>query len=260
MQFSKRQIYATIVGITVATCVALLLPPVVAGWGPIYHFGCVLGTTPSEQTYAWIPGLMANSPFGGVVWANGTVPPGPLSPRGLGTGFEVETMNGRATWSGFRAEINVTKQSNETLIGPGSNKRCSEPYFVSIHYWGGIDLGFVLLGAGNESDANEPSTLGVWSDPGDINVSIDNGYSIQNAGNISTCGLSNSSTFSVSSHFDVAIPVDLARGAFSVVYSLPFVEQFHYIFPADFGVWQIDNLSAPGGPGGGWAFSYSACP
>jgi len=29
-----------------------------------------------------------------------------------------------------------------------------------------------------------------------------------------------------------------------------------YWFPPDFGTWQIDNLSAPGGPGGGWAFNF----
>ncbi|MGC2034334.1 MAG: hypothetical protein WA761_02675 [Thermoplasmata archaeon] len=46
---------------------------------------------------------------------------------------------------------------------------------------------------------------------------------------------------------------------FSVPYVLPFTEQYTYTFPANFGTWQVDNLSAPGGPGGGWAFSYSPC-
>ena len=33
-----------------------------------------------------------------------------------------------------------------------------------------------------------------------------------------------------------------------------------YNFPGHLGTWQVDNLSMPGGPGGGWAFSYSPCP
>jgi len=58
----------------------------------------------------------------------------------------------------------------------------------------------------------------------------------------------------------VSFRIDLGNQSFWIATELPFTEQYHYSFPANFGTWQVDNLSAPGGSGGGWAFSYSPCP
>jgi hypothetical protein len=64
----------------------------------------------------------------------------------------------------------------------------------------------------------------------------------------------------ISNRLTVWFPVSLSDRTVQVPFIIPVTESYHYTFPANFGIWEVDNLSAPGGPGGGWAFSYEPCP
>jgi hypothetical protein len=257
---SRRARVVTLAIAIVAAAVLLLLPTVLGGWAPLLHNVCNQTAGRVETLYAWVPALIVNSPYGGRAWGNGTVPPGPLSGSDLSTVFAGGAANGSAIWSGFRAEVNVSREENQTQWGPGSDRRCTTPFSLSVRYWGGYVLGAPILGQGNTSDSHEPTSLGYWTYPGDVNLTIANGFVGSNSGPVSTCGTVSSSNFTGSVQFVVRIPVTSGGLNYSVPYLLPIQETFHYWFPGNFGRWQIDDLSAPGGPGGGWAFSYSPCP
>jgi hypothetical protein len=150
--------------------------------------------------------------------------------------------------------------ANQTVWGAGNDVRCKSLFTVAIRNWGGVVLGGPLLGQGNVSDNEEPDSLGHWTYPGDVNLTFSNGFTHNNSSNISTCKASASSDVVTSPHFDVNVPVAVGGSRYSISVSLPIQETFHYVFPANFGTWAIDELSASGGPGGGWAFSYTPCP
>jgi hypothetical protein len=244
----------------VAIVAVLLLPTVLGGWAPLVHYACSPQSSPAETLFAWVPGIMLNSPYGGEAFGNATVPPGPLSASGLGTTFNLGVANGSSAWSGFRAEINITYESNTTMWGPGQDAWCGAPFAVSIQYVGGLVLGGPLLGKGNVSDTEEPTSLNHWTQPGDVNLTVSNGFTFGNTASISTCGGGSKSNVTASMQFDVWIPVSSSGPSYPLPYPLGIRETFHYVFPADLGTWKVDNLAASGGPGGGWAFSYTPCP
>jgi hypothetical protein len=260
-KWSRRRRASVVPAIVVVVVVAgLFLPTLLGGWAPLLHYACQHDQTPEVSEYAWVPALLVNSPFGGEVFGNGTVPPGPLSVYGEGSFYELGEANGSAAWAGFRAEINVSSQENQTIWGPGQDALCLTPFYLSVRYWGGAVLGSPLLGEGNISDDHEPTALGHWTYPGDVNLTISNDFAGSNSRDVTTCGRAAAQNFTSSSSFEVKVPVTIKGSQYNVPYVLPIRETFHYIFPANFGIWQVDNLSAPGGPGGGWAFSYSPCP
>ncbi len=86
-----------------------------------------------------------------------------------------------------------------------------------------------------------------------------NGFELPNSPPIDTCGGAGVDRVVTSSYLRLSFGVSVSGLNFTLPFTLPFVQTFAYAFPADFGVWQIDNLSAQNGPGGGWAFSYAAC-
>ena len=248
--------YWGIVTAAVVVVIGLLLPTLGGGWAPLLHNTCEVSGSPVASLFAWVPALLVNSPFGGEGYGNGTVPPGPLSSPGQGTVYGIGEANGAAAWAGFRAEINISTVKNQTVWGPGVSVRCDSPFSISVNYWGGAVLGGPLLGEGNRSDLNESTSLNHWTYPGDVNLTFANGFLESNSGTISTCGQSALSRGMTSPQFEVKIPVVIGGTHYLVPYTLGIQETFHYVFSSDFGTWQIDNLSAPGGPGGGWAFNF----
>ena len=229
------------------------------GGGVLSHTVCVSGD-PLPSFKAWTPTVLANSPYGGKAWANATIPRGPFltSPEAPNL-YEIGQMNGSAAWAGFGGEFNVTAQENQSRLGPGSNSPCSTPFDIVPTFWGAIALGIALLGPGNTTDAFEPTTLGATIQPSTVELGISNGFHTANHNAISTCGLGAASGWANSSELTASIPISTEGSVTEESYAFPFSDAFHYWFPANFGTWQIDNLSAPGGPGGGWAFSYSPC-
>jgi len=142
------------------------------------------------------------------------------------------------------------------VLGPGPNKPCSLPFAVVLHPIGNPSTGITILGPGNYSDQSEPNVLF----PGQSNsIEFSNGFTDANAPSISTCGAPAREIPLVSSHLSLWVLFSSNGVNRTVEFTVPVVTDFSYWLPADFGTWQIDNLSAPGGPGGGWAFSYTSC-
>jgi hypothetical protein len=116
------------------------------------------------------------------------------------------------------------------------------------------------MGPGNVSDVDEPSDLFPGQNTSLNDLTFANGFENQNTGSISTCGGPARSVFVAVPGLSLWLHLDSADRNASVSFELPIVSlEFHYVFPPNAGIWQIDNLSAPGGPGGGWAFAYSPC-
>jgi len=228
--------------------------------GVLAHVTCEPSGPSLHPFQAWVPSEMANSPYGGVVWANASIPQGPFldSPEAPNW-YEIGLTNGSAAWAGFGAEFNVTPRSNQSVLGPGLGTPCSTPFQISPTFWGGIVLGGPLLGSGNMSDVKEPSTLNAYIPPSTVELGISDGYSVANHDAVSTCGGGAVWRWANSTGFTATVPVMSGGSLTQETFAFPFFDSFHYWFPANYGVWQIDNLSAPGGPGGGWAFSYTPC-
>lgn len=231
------------------------------GWSAVSHSECQVIGASLETLSAWIPALIVQAPYGGMAWGNASVPAGSLSyPEGSSNGYQSSARDGGSTWSGFLGEINISSLQNVTVLGDGADVTCRSAHSVTLVRSGGVVLGAPLLGPGNESDVGEPSTLGYFSAPGEANVSISVGFTDSSGGDISTCSEAAESSEMVSVEFGIDLPGNQSAHSAGLSDVLPITESFHYTFPANYGVWQIDNLSAAGGPGGGWAFSYSPCP
>jgi len=259
MPWARRRT-AAVVG-TAVSCliiVALFLPTVAGGWAPVLHWTCQRGARALDQR-VYIPAQLLNAPYGGWVWGNVTLPPG-MGIRGSDTELILGTsdMNGGVVWSGFEANVTVYSVANQTVWGPGANTRCTAAFAVEWVADGNVATGIPLVAPGSISNQGEPTVL----HPGSSNIiSFSNGFSDANAANITTCGgAAESFPPVISNHLTLWVSFAIAGQNHTVPFQLPLVESaFHYWFPADFGTWQVDDLSASGGPGGGWAFSYSPC-
>ena len=241
--------------VAAAVVIVLFAPTLVAGWAPVLHWKCAPRGVALAATTVQVPALMLNSPYGGQVWGNVTFAPGflPGSLSGMGT----HDTNGGADWAGFQANVSVTTVENETVWGPGSNVRCSQPFEAVLDPIGNPSEGLQLLGPGNISDRQEPSVLFPGSPS---TISFSNAFGVANSEEISTCDVPAQSLPAISSHLTLWVRFAWSGQNYTAPLNLPIIESsYHYWFPSN-GTWQVDNLSAPGGPGGGWAFSYSPCP
>lgn len=245
---------------TTTVCVAivgLFVPTVIGGWAPLVHWSCVTGGTVDSQV-TWVPVTLINAPYGGYVAGNATIPPGSIGNFPI-SGEGAEIINGSFGGVFERLFANISEGTNETVWGPGLSARCGQRFAVSFasDY---LSYSGMMGNEGNWSDINEPHTFVYATAKGESSAYFDNGFTGSNAGNVTTCGLSQKSLFVHSSGFNIWLNFEVHGQPTTVPYLLPFPQSYHYWFPGNFGAWQVTNLSAPGGPGGGWAFSYSPCP
>lgn len=141
---------------------------------------------------------------------------------------------------------------------------------ASVPAWqeSGGCAGCEILGPGNQSDSSEPAqfNISIWGGPGSSGVTsviYHNGFYFPNAPDVSTCGGLSVTLRIGSSWLDLQVPF-VSDGHVQVVNIISpggfgydqFTANFSYTFPANFGTWAVDNLSAAGGPGGGWAFNF----
>jgi hypothetical protein len=255
--------WTAIAGIAaVVLIVGLVLPTWLGGWAPVLHRTCVAGAAvKNEQIF--VPAVLANSPYGGKVFDNGSLPadlpgaPGyPTNPSALGA----PARNGSAAGAFFIVNLGIHRSDNSTAWGPGANVVCTTPFivdFLPVNSSGHPSVvAFVVIPTpSNLSNVGEASQL--IAPP---TVVFSNAYEAGNDGNVSTCGGPARWIPFESPHLTVWVQLGPLSGNATVPIVLPFPMEFNYWFPANFGTWQVDNLSAAGGPGGGWAFSYSPCP
>jgi hypothetical protein len=266
----RRLILLSVASVSIVVIASLTLT-VTGGWAPLLHWTCQKGGAVAELTNYYIPAVLVNSPYGGRAWGNGTFPvtfPGVwngLPPPGVTKiGFGTGASMGETLGAFFTVNVSFYRLGNVTAWGPGANVRCSQPFEVVLQpptiY---AEAGGGIMGPNNTSDSTEPSFALIYEGTQDQIRSLffDNAFEGANAADISTCGGPAQSIPSIlSSYLSVWFPVTIQGQNLTIPYIVPVEESYHYWFPADFGTWQIDNLSAPGGPGGGWALSYSPCP
>jgi hypothetical protein len=254
-----------------ATGVALLLVSImVANGSAVFweHYGCVPGTELASQ-HNWTPDLFWNAPYGGTVFAREYEYGG--AQYGWNTnGGEVQVAFEQLQW-------NLTSVDRVLQSGPGPSQQCPSyevtwaPNLAPWEQYSGCS-GCVLLGSGNVSDSGVPSqfnmSLGLTG-PGLTSVIFHDSYVRDNDGAVSTCGRGPTEINLTTTVFDFQIPfvtrngivvVDSNAYHFGPTSLFGYGENFTYFFPANFGTWEIDNLTmGPDAPGSGLAFSYSPC-
>ena len=263
----RRQRTALIGTIAAIVVVVIAGMTVIAPWAPAAHITCGRGTQISQETM-WVPVSLLNAPYGGSASVTATLPGNmfgnPQAPNIVG---QSDLLNGSIWGAFFKVNLTVYLTGNVTVWGPGSNNRCLQPFQVvagssgdffqgALFLWSGAPL----FGPNSTSDIHEPEVLNFSAAPGDSSTIFWNGFYSADSLSVSTCGAGAALSLAQSNFLNVGVPVRWNAQQFTVTVSLPIVQDFTYRFPANFGTWQIDNLSAPGGPGGGWAFAYSPCP
>jgi hypothetical protein len=224
------------------------------------HYACLKGAQIASE-YNWTPDELVNSPYGGSTSA---------SFRAGANGGGGPNGNGSTSANFVMQEWNVSAVDRVLVSGSGPDISCpsfeatNAPNAPTSEQPGGCS-GCLIYGDGNLSDATEPTQ---FSFSGSSSVIIHNGFTARNSGNISTCGgpAKQIKVTSTNLTFDIPFPVpqgeeyvdESVYSAFGLTIGSYWVD-YSYEFPANFGTWDVDNLSAPGGPGGGWAFSYSPC-
>jgi hypothetical protein len=255
--------WTAVAGICAIVLVAGLVASTFVGpWAPAAHWTCV-DKTRIAAGVAFYPVVLVNSPFGGRGWANGSIS---QNFPGFG-GVSESSFSWNGTSTGTFNDVNITIYRTASMLapGPGFNTPCAgvlaavpsqAPFLVTY-------AGFTVEVPSNLTDQGESTSLPFTSYANYTNLPVmfNNSFTQSNLPSITTCGgPAQYEPVGTTSH-TLSIRVQyMADGTTqTTLMVLPFAESYDYLFPADFGTWQIDNLSAPGGPGGGWAFSYSPC-
>jgi hypothetical protein len=247
----------------VAILLISVVPTLVLPWSPIAHWSCLTERS-SEKEPAWVPAILMNAPFGGNVTGNASIPSGYID-NGLGFGTSDGTSAGNGSYAGvfFHLWLFLAPEKTELALGPGADRRCMSAWTVSsvaTDFSGSQVYSGILGGKGSMSDIGEPTSVSLSPPVNNTSVVFDNGFTAANVQPISTCNGPSQRLDSRVPSLSVTVSTSIDSAINQISFRIPFDQEFRYYFPANYGSWQIDNLSAPGGPGGGWAFSYSPCP
>ena len=244
-----------------------------APWAPLAHWTCQTGNAVARETDRWIPAVLVNSPYLGSASGNGSMSwtfpgawngPPPAPGQVLRTGWGTSASNGTAAAALFMVNATLYRLVNLTAWGPGTNTRCSGAYSAELDapsIYGGSST--LIHTHTNLSDADEASNISAFDSPSNVSrlVFIDDGFTRANEQYISTCGSPGVTRPFVTSFLTAGLPFTVGGRTVTAPYIFPFVQAFNYTFPADGGIWQVDDLAiGPNAPGGGWAFSYTPCP
>ncbi len=259
-----RRKYALLGGVVGAVfVVALFLFTLIGTWAPVAHWTCTTTGSGPQFTDRWLPVVLLNSPYGGTASGVGVLPagfPGGLSiPMGWGT----SATNGTSAGAFFEVNWSVQGLGNVVTLGPGTNNRCSASQRVVLEsptQYGGVSRSIPV--SSDLTDFGEANNLTIAAGPSGTTQTpqFNNAFTASNGVSISTCGGPGKTLPVRTLGLTIGFPTPNNSSGPTLLYWLPFQQFFNYTFPANFGVWQVDNLSSPGGPGGGWAFSYAPCP
>jgi hypothetical protein len=265
---------AGIVGIVViVVIIGLVAPTAFATWAPLLHWTCEATAVTNSGTF-FLPLALVNSPYGGGGFVNSTYPSQAVGFPPSWAAYQMEgggESNG-SIWGAFVWDtVAVSTLSNASVFGPGTNNRCVAQFSISFHIvpaaQGGGGYGGEIFnvpwgpdfGTGAMSDIGEPLLFNFSTSPGNSTSVFRQGFYGENEAPITTCNGPSQSISAVVNGVTTWVSFSWNGRSYTVPAVLPLTEDFHFVFPADFGTWEVDNLSAPGGPGGGWAFSYSPC-
>ncbi|MGP8077824.1 MAG: hypothetical protein ACLQC7_05470 [Thermoplasmata archaeon] len=232
-------------------------------WTPFEHTVCGREALLSHEDRRYIPAFFLNSPYGGRAFGLSQIP-WPIQP-GVTIGVGGPTSNGTVI-TDFVGGVNVSlyQLQNFTNLGLGINEPCRAYYGVELqlpHLNRSIETWIPT--ASNLTDAGEVDNFSILSTPDNQSTVafFNNSFSVWNADSVSTCGGVAQTIPVKSSSLTIGIPFTVGGRTLTIPYILPFAQNFTYRFPANFGSWEVGNLSEPGGPGGGWAFNFlGGCP
>ena len=227
------------------------------GSNPLVHTVCERGGAVSNGSF-WVPAILVNAPYRGNVSGNASISPGFITDgQGFGSSEGMPAPNGSVGGVFFHLNLTLFSLMNATTWGPGPPQGCSDRWAIAAATdWNGSQSYSGILGnRGNLSDIGEPHEYNLTSGEGGSTVYFTNGFSMPNMENVSTCGEPAKRVFVSAPDLIVDVPFELGSLLTLVPFVIPFVQAFHYSFPSG-GTWAVDNLSTPGGPGGGWAFDY----
>lgn len=236
-------IACAIIGALLGCCLPILSVPAPL---PCPSGNCQTGPVVALLNTTLTPYLLINSPYRGL--ANGSLPiPG-------GVELTIYPTNGSTT--GYFEHIGWIVR--DEVPAPGSSSSCSglfnltyvdEGTSTTFSLFNGTVLNFT-----NDSEEPNEVTTNWTSGP----VLYSNGF-LAETGRITTCDSDAATRHTQSTHIVVGVPFQ-SMGVWHLLdETLAIPTTYSYTFPADTGTWLIDNLSAPGGPGRRWAFSYSPC-
>ncbi len=229
---------------------------------PFVHSTCRGQPVQTEQLQ--MLEALVNAPYRGVGSVNSTWE-NSLSLFTQGEGFPgVGVANGSVAAAFIQVNVTIILLSNSTAPGLGPNERCTNQFQVELPmqtsggtYIGGIfDYSWEpLFGPRELSDRLEPRMVNLTTYLGDASPLFSNGFQSANSASIHTCGGPPQPTHVESNYLTVWIPFEFGAQNHTAPVVLPYNQSFNYWFPSN-GTWAVDNLSEPGGPGGGWAFDY----
>jgi hypothetical protein len=211
---------------------------------------CSQGPIVAQFDSTLTPRLLLNSPYNGS--ATGTVPidNGTLQ-------LTLSANNSGGAWGLFES-------MNWSVRSAHSSQRltipCNELFYASAQdRWSSTTLPlFNSTTPYYLNDSAEPRSVQSDEFGEPTLVFFNQFYSTTSV--LSTCGRNASTQSVLSSHISFGLQFEFDGSLRLLAVTLTITTEYQYVFPADAGSWDIDNLSASGGPGGGWAFSYlGAC-
>lgn len=238
----------------VVLVVAIVVVLVVAGGLGTYYFvsessshPCVAGSVVATENHTLTPQMLLNSPYLGS--AQGIYLG--VSPSNLSNSGPIGDASNGSVWAHFE-DFRWTIHEG---VHEGTSNVCIGQFFLSQtdNFSGGTQsLGWEL-----RNDSSEQDWVGD-NGTGYALVFLNNSFT-RATSSVSTCGLGSETLGLTSEHYSMRLPVWIRGLPENVTVEVDALVSFTYVFPANGGSWLVDNLSAPGGPGGGWAFSYSPC-
>lgn len=256
---SLRAPVSAIGGVAVGVAITLVVTST-AGLGVLSHVDCVRGQPIGTALY-WTPFSLANAPYGGSTTYSANFTLYDLFGRDQISLKSGVVAQGNISAGYFQTENwTVYTQANSSALGPGMNEPCvsefgatQAPTNFSVSVDGGI-----LQGPGNTTNAGQPTSF----DYGYPNRSAEfsNGFVSANAMSISTCGVPAKVVNFTSTSFEVSLVPTGSQEPTPVEVNVASMETFSYRFPANGGVWMVDDLQENLGlRGPGLAFSWRAC-
>jgi hypothetical protein len=231
--------------ILVGALAAVPLPLVAYG---VFVPGCVQGGEVATLAGALVPLVVANSPIDGTAIGYHIVHNGSST---VTTGFG-GAENG-TVWAYFEYENWTIFREAPGLDGPVS---CSSQFVaVAVDEGSGLITPVPVVTIVNfTNDSAAPTYSGSNSSGVPIVYYYSDFYNETTS--ISTCGEPGRTLTTQSIRENIGLGFDF-QGAWHILpIELSVDTAYKYHFDGNSGTWAIDNLSEPGGPGGGWAFSY----
>jgi hypothetical protein len=233
--------------VVVAVFLAALLatPVIIVEFAHQSPSTCGEGPAVAVVSHTLTPYLLLNSPYNGSaqgqfkVWNNSSGTPSWWGEIDYAQNGMVTDQFRDLQWTVYEA------------VSSGEGVSCKGVYVTGVRDNG---AGVINQYGPYANDSLEPT----WS--GDNGTSYDrvifnNSFS-RTTQLVDTCGVGQKRLGLSSAHLSIVIPIDVNGQVVSIAATVSVFSNYTYAFPANAGSWAVDNLSAPGGPGGGWAFSY----